>query len=489
MDFEYSHYLMESHCVFIWTFLRFLCYNPFVMELPIEFVKRMKTILGDDYPAFEASFSETAQKGIHLNPGRCSEERLLSCMGSELTPIPHVTHGYYYNASNQERKIGMHPLHHGGAVYSQDPSAMLPVSGIEISPDWRVLDLCAAPGGKSSQIASKLSAGAGFLVSNEINPSRNKILISNMVRMGYPNVIVTKLTPDEIADCYPGYFHMVLVDAPCSGEGMFRKYPESISEWSLENVIHCQARQKEILNAALRTLLPGGYLVYSTCTYSVEENEDIVRWLMKEHHMMPVDIPEKIRSVTAPSFDEKLSCCRRAYPHITRGEGQFMAYLKKSGELPETQNVATPKSMSGLRKISDKNKALVWDALKENFDLSGFCFYEHQNKMIAIPAKAGFRLPNHGITLCGITVGMIEHNRFLPHHHFFHSCGNICNNILSLDKEDQRILQYLTGQEIYDDRVKKGYGVVCFEGCPIGGFKASGGRLKNHYPKALRNLS
>ncbi|MDE6742565.1 MAG: hypothetical protein K2J95_01650 [Lachnospiraceae bacterium] len=445
-------------------------------------------MLGGEYPAFEATYSEAAVKGIHLNPKRLSEEALLLCFGCSVSPIFNIKSGFYFGGTvKNELKLGMHPLHHGGAVYSQDPSAMLPVSGIDISPNWRVLDLCAAPGGKSSQIASQLSP-QGFLLANEPNPSRNKILISNMERMGYPNVVVTKLTPQEIASYYPGYFHMVLVDAPCSGEGMFRKYPESIHEWSPENVLLCQQRQKEILSHAVNTLLPGGILVYSTCTYSVEENEDIVRWLLQEYSLEPYDIPEQIRSVTAPAFGEEISCCRRSYPHLFQGEGQFMAYFRKTGTLPDATDSQPVKPSLALRKISSKNMSLIQETFTDHFDLSEISFYEHQDKIIALPKDYHVQLPPHGITLCGVTAGMMEKNRFTPHHHFFHAYGNLCRNTLFLMPEDSRIIQYLSGQEITDDSVSKGYGVICCEGCPLGGFKASNGRLKNHYPKALRNL-
>lgn len=445
-------------------------------------------MLGGEYPAFEAAYDEAAVKGLHLNPKRLTEEALLRCLCGSITSVFNIKFGFNFNyITKNDFKLGMHPFHHGGAVYSQDPSAMLPVSGIDISPDWRVLDLCAAPGGKSSQIASRLS-DHGFLLANEPNPSRNKILISNMERMGYPNVVVTKLTPQEIASYYPEYFHMVLVDAPCSGEGMFRKYPESIHEWSPENVLRCSQRQKEILGHAVDTLLPGGILIYSTCTYSVEENEDIVRWLLQEYPLKPCVIPEHIQEITAPAFGEELSCCRRSYPHLFQGEGQFMAYFQKMGTLPEHSGSQYADPSLALRKISSKNSSLVMEVFGGHFDLSKLSFYEHQDKIIALPKAHHALLPPHGITLCGVTAGIMEKNRFTPHHHFFHAYGHLCRNTLSLPPEDSRITQYLSGQEIADDSVSKGYGVICCEGCPLGGFKASNGRLKNHYPKALRNL-
>lgn len=460
------------------------------MNLPKEFTERMKSILGSEYQAFYASFSDTPQKGVHLNPKRSREDIILQCSELSFSPIPHIPNGYYYHTSPSENgiKLGMHPLYHSGAVYSQDPAAMLPIGGIEISPDWRVLDMCAAPGGKSSQIASCLSDSNGFLLANEINPGRNKVLISNMERMGYGNVVVTKLSPDEIASYYPEYFHMVLVDAPCSGEGMFRKYPESITEWSEENVLLCRDRQKEILSHAVETLLPGGYLIYSTCTYSVEENEEIVQWMMEQFHLEQVTVPEKIIGVTAPSLNAGISsCCRRFYPHISDGEGQFMAYLKKPGAFPDYTLTVPKDNPVSLKKISNRNMSLVREALADHFELSDLNIYEHNGKIIVLP-NAHIKLPPHGITLCGVTAGVIEKNRFIPHHHFFHSFGKCCRNRLEPVSGDPRIWEYLAGREILDDHVSKGYGVLCYEGIPIGGFKASSGRLKNHYPKALRNL-
>ena len=444
------------------------------MNLPEAFKNRMKQKLADSYDEFEASFEKPPVKGFHLNTSVISRDLFeadefgkasLSWERAEKSED-----AYIYSAEH----IGSHPFHHAGIIYSQDPAAMSVVSGIEFKPGERVLDLCAAPGGKSSQIAARISPLGGRLLSNEVNPSRNQILVSNMERMGYDCVSVSKLMPDELAVQFPSYFDTVLVDAPCSGEGMFRKYPESIDEWSIENVMLCAKRQREILSSAVSCLKPGGRLIYSTCTYADEEDEDIVDFLTEELSF----------SLTAPS--------RRYYPHEFPGEGQFCAYLQKAGG-HETDT-------TGNHELSDKRfKPVSKDVLKAVSKELGQLpekiterIYLYKDSIVYVPE--GSILPDKAVTSFGIKAGKCEKGRFIPEHAFFKACGKYLGTSLELAPDSPEIAAYLRGEEFRISSDHEGlrtegapFGVITVLGVALGGFKLTGNRVKNHYPKGLRN--
>lgn len=467
------------------------------INLPLEFENRMKILLGESYHDFLLSFDEPRSKALQLHPQNTSISTIHDNI-DEIHPISNLENAYYSELDH----VGQHPYHHAGIFYSQDPAAMLPVGSFKLNPDSYVLDLCAAPGGKSSQIASILETGNGFLVSNEINPQRNKILVSNMERMGYKNVLVTKLSAEELAKEYPSYFDVLLVDAPCSGEGMFRKYPESVSEWSTDNVNLCQSRQHEILSAVLTCLKPGGMLIYSTCTYAPEENENIVSYLVNKENMILLPLnPKYVENLshlstnvlkdefyqtfnTQNNLQSVIDYSYRFYPHIGNGEGQFFAHLQKPGEI----HIQNQTAIIPLKKVSSKNLKLIAESMQDQLSCFTDNLYEFEDKILIIPNGYG-KFPSHGITKCGIIAGEIQKNRFVPHHNLFRAYGNQFKNRLSLPLQDERIRKYLSGQEINDEQTPNGYGVLCVDNTPIGGYKASNGRLKNHYPKALRNLN
>lgn len=472
------------------------------MNLPEDFQNRMKNLLGESYSDFLLSFDAPQEKALQIHPRQTPLPVILETLPG-LKPMKHLHFSAYYTGD----KIGMHPYHHAGILYSQDPAAMLPAGLFPFPKDAKVLDLCAAPGGKSSQIAAYLEEGSGFLVANEIHPARNKILISNLERMGYKNVLVTKLEAGQLAEFYPEFFDVVIVDAPCSGEGMFRKYPESIAEWSSAQVSQCANRQQEILSQACKCLRPGGYLIYSTCTYALEENENIVYYLTKQEgfESLNINIPKDIATwhiapntltqiapdlplVNSNSFEDILQNSHRFYPHLGKGEGQFFSYLKKSGSskantIRDYRDYLTSK---GLRPVSAKSKAIIKDALCGQLSMLYDCIYEQEGRFYLIPSLP-VPLPAYGITRLGLPMGEILKNRFVPHHCLFHSYGHLFDNQISYGLSDDNIWAYLNGQEITDNRAADGYGVICIEQTPIGGFKASKGKLKNHYPKSIRN--
>ncbi|MBR5422342.1 MAG: hypothetical protein IK115_14475 [Lachnospiraceae bacterium] len=441
----------------------------------------MKAILGGEADDFFESLSQPSQHAFHINRARMKGAAFVEWLKSQelLRACPLFDDSAWRLETQTEAAtgIGHHPLHHAGALYSQDPAAMLPLLGLPISPDLRILDLCAAPGGKSSQLAQALEGGSGFLISNEIHPGRNKILVSNMERMGYRNVIVTSLEPGELADLYPGYFDLVVVDAPCSGEGMFRKYPESVNEWSIENVMHCRERGRSILEAAALLLRPGGRLVYSTCTFAPEENEEQVEWLCKNFGFHTDDAPKPIRDLALETAPGMFRC----YPHRFAGEGQFAAYLKKEG----SSDASAPSLPAQLSMLNPRQKKELSELFPEEAEC--FAFRSYKDRIVLLPSGPA-RLPDKKVTMAGVCVAVTDpkKQRLTPHHQFFSAYGNELKRQLKLSPGDARLADYLHGMELGDSSFSKGYGAVLALDVPLGGFRAAGGRLKNLYPKGLR---
>lgn len=302
--------------------------------LPEAFLTRMRNLLGGDFPAFLAAYDERPARALHIGR-KMTADRLAALLGAAVAPTPFAADAFY---RTDTAPVGGDPLHHAGAYYMQEPSAMLPVLCAGIQPGERVLDLCAAPGGKSTQIANRIGDG-GLLVSNEYVPNRCVTLAGNLERMGVRSAVVTRTDAPTLAATYPGFFDAVVIDAPCSGEGMFRREEIAVTEWSPENVTMCAARQREILAAGADTVRPGGRLVYSTCTFSPEENEQNVLWfLCARPDFVLEEVPDAVQAVTVPGIvpedsdtgREIARLSRRAYPHIAPGEGQFMCRLRRS---------------------------------------------------------------------------------------------------------------------------------------------------------------
>jgi NOL1/NOP2/sun family putative RNA methylase len=314
------------------------------MNLPEDFTKKMQDMLGDEWPHFLECYEKDRYQALRLNPlkkGLTEEKRasLLRGFCAE-EQVPWEPNGYYYGEPSDDSpqpgagadaapRPGKHAYHEAGCYYIQEPSAMSAAALLAPQPGMRVLDLCAAPGGKTTQLASYLKQ-MGLLVANEIHPARCKILSQNVERMGIANAIVTNEDSGKLAEHFPSFFHAILVDAPCSGEGMFRKNPQAMEEWSTAQVLVCADRQREILENAAVMLLPGGTLCYSTCTFSREENEETIDWFLTHH-------PEfSVKEVDAPWFEkDSRQKTFRLWPHKLHGEGHFAAVLQKAGTLPE----------------------------------------------------------------------------------------------------------------------------------------------------------
>ena len=437
--------------------------------LPNEFKDRMKLLLKDKYDEFINTYNNPNVKSIRVNTNKISVEAFLEINPFKLTPIPYTKDGFYV----EESSLGNHPYHHAGLFYVQDPAAMMPVNCLEIQPNWLVLDLCAAPGGKSIQIASKLTDG--ILVSNEINYNRAKILFSNIERMGLTNTVILNNDSYSLSKKFINKFDAIFIDAPCSGEGMFRKDPNAIKEWSLKKVDECASKQKELLKHADIMLKDGGFLVYSTCTYSLEENELMISNFLKEYDYEVMELPKIIKDNTAPGYvdetiDKRLINSARFYPHIAPGEGQFVCVLKKKGVL--VNNTFEFKTNDLINKYANDIE------LKVNA-------YQYQNKFYH---KLPIDLDNLKIVSGGVQLGELVNNRFIYHHNIVTAYGNNFKNKLNLTLEDPRLNKYLHGEEISDPTVANGYGVILVNNYPLGLFKASNGTLKNHYPKGLRTV-
>lgn len=440
--------------------------------LPQEFLQRMKTLLGKpEFDAFLASYDRPRNVGLRRNPLK-TEKSISLPFG--LTPVPWAKNGYYYDPA---ARPGLHPYHEAGLYYLQEPSAMAPAELLDAQPGERVLDLCAAPGGKSTQIAAQL-CGRGLLCCNEIHPARAKILSRNIERLGIANALVLNETPQRLAARMPEFFDSVLVDAPCSGEGMFRKEEAAIADWSEETVALCAARQLTILDSAAQLLAPGGRLVYSTCTFSPQENEGVVSEFLRAHPDFSVE------TVSAPYFSPgrpdwldapygALSETFRLFPHKLRGEGHYAAVLRREGAGRAVLPLQAP------------------DRLPP--ELSQFC----ASLGIAVPAgipvffgETLYLAPEETPQLRGLRVlragletGTLRKGRFEPAHALALFLKTAASRV-DFPADSREIAAYLRGESLPGETV--GWTLLTVDGLSLGWVKGSNGQLKNHFPKGLR---
>ena len=465
------------------------------MDLPIAFENRMKRLLSTDYDAFLTALQkEDAVKGLRVNTAKVSVEEFEANSPFPLTPLPYVKGGYVVP---DDAGAGKHPYHHAGAYYMQDPGAMATVAalpeGILDRPNLKILDLCAAPGGKTTQLAAAVAPLGGAVLANEYVSSRSRILAGNVERMGLDNVCVTNLDSKFIARDYPEFFDLVVVDAPCSGEGMFRKNDLAISEWSPENVAMCARRQEEILENARQCVAPGGYLLYSTCTYSTEENEEAVAKFLAAHpDLSLIPCNPAVVACTADGIDvtegsrPDLSLCRRFYPHVSPGEGQFVALLARVGEREDAS-----RKKESIPALSKPQQIAADQCLKETLGhpLPALLLRNGYISAFPILQRYPFPLPFKSVAV-GVPLGEERKGRIVPHHHFFMRYGKECVTQITLEPTDPRVLRYLAGEEIEIPANLKGYAALLLQigdtALPLGGGKAVGGTLKNYYPKGLR---
>ena len=452
--------------------------------IPEGFKKKIKDVLGDEYPAFiEALETKDAVRGMRANLIKTTPDKIVADGEFALEKLDYVKNGFILR---EERAMGASPYHHAGMVYMQDPGAMASAAALDVMPDWWVADLCAAPGGKSSQIAERLGDG-GFLLSNEYVPKRAKIIVGNFERLGVKNAIVTSLDTAKLSDMYEGVFDLVVVDAPCSGEGMFRKSEDAVNDWSEENVRICAKRQREILTNARGMVKPGGYLLYSTCTYSPDENEEMLSFFLGENpDFSLVKVKEELISRTRPAIKryaddvENIEYARRFYPHVSDGEGQFLALMQRDVNASIKQRILYKDE---AKPLSKQESAVVSAFFKEALTKVPDARVVKVGENISLVSH-DCPIPRGGVFMSGVLLGEIKGTTLVPHHQFFSAYGDLFKSRVDLTRDDTRTEKYLAGEEI--DADAKGWCAVFFEGSTLGGGKASGGKVKNHYPKGLR---
>lgn len=446
-----------------------------MIELPQSFKNKMESMLGGEYPAFLNCYQKPYYRGIRLNTLKCGERTLKASLPFSLEPTPFSPVSYYIPQDAQ--KVGSLPMHHAGAFYSQEPSAASAVTALNPVPGDRVLDLCAAPGGKSTQIAALLQ-GSGLLWSNEIVRSRANVLLSNLERTGVRNAVVSSCHPETLCSGLAGYFDKVLVDAPCSGEGMFRRDEQALQDWSREHVEACAVRQLAILRSAAHALKENGVLVYSTCTFSKEENEEVVASFLAGHEDFVLE--DCGAAFGRPGF---LPQTRRIYP-MDGGEGQFMARMRRlspsscfvrPGKIPEGSETAL--ALSFYRSVfrTDPEPGTRIRQVRGGFFLVPDDF----------PEADGLGVLRAGLMLGTLRVGRVE-----PAHALFMAAKpEELRHALSFASDSAEIAAFLRGEELQIAGPAGGYCAVLADGVSVGFGKCSDGRIKNHYPKGLRNIS
>lgn len=442
-------------------------------ELPTIFLEDMKALLGEELEDYLESFNQEPEAGLRVHTGKISADKLPFA----LTPVPWVPGGYYYKG---EKRLSKDPYYYAGLYYLQEPSAMTPGALLPIEPGDMVLDLCAAPGGKSTQLGVKLK-GKGMLVSNDISSSRAKALVKNLELFGIPNICVTSETPCRLAEVFPRFFDKILVDAPCSGEGMFRRDPDMVKSWLDKGPAYYCKLQKEILKQAAAMLKPGGLLLYSTCTFARMEDEAVVESLLE-------DSPE-LKLVPLPLFEGAcdgvhLHGCIRLYPHKLRGEGHFVAMVQKSGKgepvRKQTVSVSQPSRPDDRSRLAPLEAFLAMSDLR--FERKRFLF---KNDCVYYLPE-GF--PTHGslrYLRTGLLLGAFKKGRFEPSQ----ALAMVLNDKtfavnISFSREDERVIRYLKGETVSLSEGEgpiSGWCLVCVDGFGLGFAKGMGMTLKNKY--------
>lgn len=461
--------------------------------LPADFQTRMCAMLGPDYPSFLASYKKPRENGLRVNPLKTTPGEFQRSCPFSLEKIPWTENGFFYG---QEARPAQHPLYRCGLYYLQEPSAMAPAALLPVQPGDRVLDLCAAPGGKATELGARLD-GQGLLVANDPSSTRAKALLRNLESFGVSNCFVTNESPAHLADAFPGFFDKILVDAPCSGEGMFRKEPAAIKTWSLEKSDSCAKMQREILRHAVHMLAPGGLLLYSTCTFAPIENEGSAAYVLEtfpEMDLLPLP-KEHGFSPGMPAWgneDPRLERCLRLWPHRCRGEGHFLALFQKDG-LKETDNKKRKRQKKD-QKISRTERKLLEDflspfipALSMPFDWERVEIRGDRAYLLpeGLPPVKGLKFLRNGLFL-----GELKKNRFEPSQPLALALKELPPAHMNIPCQDARIPSYLHGETILsalgECSMTSGWGVLCADGFPLGWGKLVNGTFKNKYPRGWR---
>lgn len=431
---------------------------------PAGWIEQLSPLLGDSLPDFLHSYEESPARGIRMRPGYAP---IADC----LHPIPWAKEGYYLPLDSA---AGAMPAHEAGAYYLQEPSAMAAAAALAPQPGEKVLDLCAAPGGKSTQLAAFLQ-GEGLLVCNEPVPNRAQILSRNIERMGVKNAVVVNHLPEELSPKWPQFFDKILVDAPCSGEGMFRRHPETRSEWQLTSPAGCAQRQLQILSHAAQMLRPGGTMAYSTCTFNTRENEGVMEEFLRQH-------PDfSLKPFSLPGLGE-CNGMMRLWPHKIKGEGHFVALLSHHGEdAPLPKKKSKPAKGGHAPAFSKPEMQMISDFLQEQIQDEIIPTALFAGRAVMAPALAP-DLAGIRVLRLGLHLGEIRGKIFVPDHALALACAP--KNAWPVDEETARA--YQKGEMLPVPESLRGWYVPSLDGLSLGWAKASQGQMKNHYPKGLR---
>lgn len=453
------------------------------MELPIEFLDSMKELLGEEYEAYLNSFNEKRVYGLRVNTSKISPEEFEKISPFPLTPIPWISNGYYYEG---DQKPAKHPYYFAGLYYLQEPSAMTPANVLPIEEGDRVLDVCAAPGGKSTELAAKLN-GTGLLVSNDISNSRAKALLKNLELFGISNALILSESPHKLVDRFPEYFDKILIDAPCSGEGMFRKEPAVIKSWLEKGTDFYAKLQREIVTYAVKMLKTGGMLLYSTCTFNPKENEGTIEYLLNlcpELSIVSVQnryegFGEGLKKY-APNVDN-IEESIRIWPQRMQGEGHYLVLLKKEGEKIESRK--TP-SLGKSKEIEKQEELMEFlKSVHIPFDYSRIQL--RGEKVMYLP-DCDCKLDGLRILRSGLLLGECKKRRFEPSQALAMALKKEqYDKCIDFSVDDARVIKYLKGETLeVEDKMNeplKGWYLVCVDGYPLGFAKGNKTTLKNKY--------
>ena len=464
-----------------------------MIKLPEKFENKMKELLQDEYDNYLQCYDEPRYYGLRVNTNKISVEDFLKIAPWSLTPVPWIPNGFYYDGDKIQPS--KHPYYFAGLYYLQEPSAMTPASRIPVEPGERVLDVCAAPGGKATELGAKLK-GEGVLIANDISNSRARGLLKNLELFGIGNMMVISEEPGKLVEYFPEYFDKILIDAPCSGEGMFRKDKKMVKAWEEHGPEFFSKLQRSIITQAAAMLKPGGMILYSTCTFDPLENEKTVEYLLEtcpEFKICEMEgyegfcegIPKYVED-----HSEEYRKTVRIFPHKMQGEGHYLALVKKGDDNAEGKNEKLAKPKGGVKKLPEELeqflKELSWDIDNSRLDIrEERVYYMPEN----LPMLKGVRFLRSGLLL-----GEVKKNRFEPS-----QALAMClkkeeyPRILDLPVSDDRVIKYLKGEtldvEDITSRKEKGWYLVCVDGYPLGFGKLANQTLKNKYLPGWRWMS
>lgn len=452
------------------------------IKLPAAFEERMKEMLKEEYEEYISSYGEERQYGLRVNTLRIEPEEFEKLFPFSVERVPWTENGFYYRG---EDRPSVYPWYAAGVYYLQEPSAMTPASRLPVQPGECVLDLCAAPGGKATELGARLN-GKGVLVANDISNSRAKALLHNLELCGVYNVFVTNEIPGNLSKSFPEYFDKIMVDAPCSGEGMFRKDPDVALSWDEERPQYFAKLQRDIVKNAIQMLKPGGMMLYSTCTFAPEENEGTISWILENFPEMKLQDVEWYEGFCTgnPSWgngDEELRKCVRIWPHKMNGEGHFMALLKKDGT-----RICEYMKNNGKIRVDRKTREILQEFFRDvNWDFDWEQIDIRLDKVYLVPVLPD-RVKGLKFLRNGLFLGELKKNRFEPSQPLAMVLNSRSySSCINLAAQDPRVERYLKGETIVLEgselENRKGWQLVCVDGFSLGWGKAVNGLLKNKY--------